>query len=464
LKLVRGPTISSRSILATSYGGEARLVSCQAESSQDFADRLIKLSIDAFGSNGFPRLELAEALGATFSATSYSGPEPTAHKRSLLRQYLECELGLSEEVRTYMGNGAFFVVSEDPQDGGLEVMDSIENELGQTTIGSRDTKTSSSLSPSALLTCTALLCLVWNRAAKSCANAMGIVRPKDTSISKAAVAVCELVADRLMKEASTSYSLLTSSSPPLQSGHRPSHGSTSMEFVEAAVWLLRSCGCHEKAIYVLQDRMNNPAIRNASIGGGIGNGNGSGWSQIKFDSYIATHLGELWSSKDDTCCQLVLLAPATRDLIARNPTLGLSIFTSPHPQNEKEWRNMKPADDPLAHPLYPSKVVELLKSVSPRVGIQGIGAGDYSPAESPGYFSSFQSGDVVTPLPLHSGRALAVTYLESSIGIATGRPPKTSGESFHDSNSRDESDDRKADMHDELSYLLLEGVISERGC
>jgi len=467
-------SVRTRSILATSYGGEARLVSCQAESSQDFADRLIKLSIDAFGSNGFPRLELAEALGATFSATSYSGPEPTAHKRSLLRQYLECELGLSEEVRTYMGNGAFFVVSEDPQDGGLEVMDSIENELGQTTIGSRDTKTSSSLSPSALLTCTALLCLVCfqvnppnatlaNRAAKSCANAMGIVRPKDTSISKAAVAVCELVADRLMKEASTSYSLLTSSSPPLQSGHRPSHGSTSMEFVEAAVWLLRSCGCHEKAIYVLQDRMNNPAIRNASIGGGIGNGNGSGWSQIKFDSYIATHLGELWSSKDDTCCQLVLLAPATRDLIARNPTLGLSIFTSPHPQNEKEWRNMKPADDPLAHPLYPSKVVELLKSVSPRVGIQGIGAGDYSPAESPGYFSSFQSGDVVTPLPLHSGRALAVTYLESSIGIATGRPPKTSGESFHDSNSRDESDDRKADMHDELSYLLLEGVISERG-
>lgn len=490
----------TRSILATSYGGEARLVSCQAESSQvrkrcferlvkychnsilialyhrqqDFADRLIKLSIDAFGSNGFPRLELAEALGATFSATSYSGPEPTAHKRSLLRQYLECELGLSEEVRTYMGNGSFFVVSENPQGGRLEVVDSIENDLGQMTIGSSDAKTSSSLSPSALLTCTALLCLVCfqvnppnatlaNRAAKSCANTMGVVRPKDTSISKAVVAVCELVADRLITEASPSYSLLTSSSPPLQSGHRPSHGSTIMEFVEAAVWLLRSCGCHEKAIYVLQDRMNNPAIRNASVGSGIGNGNAGGWSQIKFDSYIATHLGELWSSKDDNCCQLVLLAPATRDLIARNPTLGLSIFTSPHPQNEKEWKNMKPADDPLAHPLYPSKVVELLKSVSPRVCKQDIGVSDYSPAESPGYFSSFQSGDVVAPLPLHSGRALAVTYLESSIGIATGRPPKTPGESFHGSNYRDESDDRKADMHDELSYLLLEGVISERG-
>jgi len=42
-------SVRTRSILATSYGGEARLVSCQAESSQDFADRLIKLSIDAFG-------------------------------------------------------------------------------------------------------------------------------------------------------------------------------------------------------------------------------------------------------------------------------------------------------------------------------------------------------------------------------------------------------------------------------
>ncbi|KAL7467639.1 hypothetical protein ACHAXS_007880 [Conticribra weissflogii] len=467
-------SVGIRSILASSYGGEARVVSCQAENSQDFADRLIKLSIDAFGSNGFPRLELAEALGATFSATSYSGPEPTAQKRSLLRQYLECVLGLSEEVRTYMGCGVSVVVMEDAQDGGLEIIDSITDGLVQIAIGSGDAKTSSSLSPKALLTCTALLCLVCfqmnppnatlaNRAAKSCASAMGIVRPKDTGISKAVVAVCDLVADRLMKEASTSYSLLTSSPTPLPSSHRPNHGSTGMEFVEAAVWLLRSCGCHEKAIYVLQDRMNNPAIRNASVGGGIGNANGSGWSQIKFDSYIATHMGELWSSKDDTCCQLVLLASATRDLIARNPTLGLSIFTSPHPQNEKEWRNMKPADDPLAHPFYPSKVVELLKSVTPQVISHGIGAGECSPAESPGVFLTFQSGDVTAPLPLHSGRALAITYLESSIGIATGRPPKSSGESFHCTNSCDESDDRKADMHDELSYLLLEGVISERG-
>ena len=145
-----------------------------------------------------------------------------------------------------------------------------------------------------------------------------------------------------------------------------------MEFVESAVWLLRSCGCHEKAIDVLQERMNSPSFRNSAVGTDSSSG-GGGWSQIKFDSYIATHLGELWLSRDDRCCQLVLVSSATRDLIARNPTLGLSVFTTLHPQNETEWKNMKPSDDPLAHPL-PPKVVELLKSISPRQSAElGIG-------------------------------------------------------------------------------------------
>jgi hypothetical protein len=43
------------------------------ESSLDFTDRLMRLCVDAFGPNGLPRLELAEASGATFSATSYAG-------------------------------------------------------------------------------------------------------------------------------------------------------------------------------------------------------------------------------------------------------------------------------------------------------------------------------------------------------------------------------------------------------
>ncbi len=47
-------------------------VECR-ELSRDFADRLMRLCVDAFGSNGFPRLELAKASGATFLATSYAG-------------------------------------------------------------------------------------------------------------------------------------------------------------------------------------------------------------------------------------------------------------------------------------------------------------------------------------------------------------------------------------------------------
>lgn len=81
----------------TSKVSEASKVSFCFCCLQNFADRLLKLATDAFGANGFPRLELAEALGATFSATSYVGPEPTAGRQDLLRRYLESVLGLAED-------------------------------------------------------------------------------------------------------------------------------------------------------------------------------------------------------------------------------------------------------------------------------------------------------------------------------------------------------------------------------
>ena len=115
-------------------------------------------------------------------------------------------------------------------------------------------------------------------------------------------------------------------------------------------------------------------------------------------------------------------------------------------------------DDPLAHPLYPTKVVDLLKSINP----QESSGGAHQELRTTESFSPRSKGS--RPLPIESGRALAVTYLESAIGIATGRPSSqdTSSSSTYQPESRD-IDERKADMHDELSYLLLEGVISERG-
>ncbi len=56
---------------------------------------------------------------------------------------------------------------------------------------------------------------------------------------------------------------------------------------------------------------------------------------------------------------------------------------------------------------------------------------------------------------------MAVLYLEWAIGITTGRPPSP-GSSLLEL-SCDKVDKGIADMHAELSYLLLEGVISERG-
>jgi hypothetical protein len=66
------------------------------EVSEDLTDRLMRHSIDSFGSNGFPRSKLAEALNASFTATSYVGLEPSSHARDLLRQYLEAVLGLAD--------------------------------------------------------------------------------------------------------------------------------------------------------------------------------------------------------------------------------------------------------------------------------------------------------------------------------------------------------------------------------
>jgi hypothetical protein len=62
-------------------------------------------------------------------------------------------------------------------------------------------------------------------------------------------------------------------------------------------------------------------------------------------------------------------------------------------------------------------------------------------------------------LPLESGRALAVTFLESAIGIDTGRP---TDDEFDSLPLYAKAKEQIADFHDELSFLLLEGVIAER--
>lgn len=425
---------------------------------QDMADRLMKLAIEAFGAGGFPRSELAEAVSASFTATSYVGPEPTASSRALLRQYLEAVLGLTD----FDSGGSsgwpteMSTVISAKKEGHFGAFDEAGTSRRATS------STPSSASPAALVCGTSLLCLVCthmvppnasmaNRAAKACAAKIGVIFPGGT-VSAAATSVCEQVADKLLKEASATFSLLNVSFPaPIKSSHR-SPASIHMDFVEAAVWMLRACGKHERAIEVLYDRLQQPKVPD-----GTGKTPSGGfWSQIKYESYTATHLSELWGSGEDQGCQMVLQSQATRRLLESNPRLGLSVFTAMHPQNESQWRAMVARDDPLSHPSYPLQVVELLKSINPAVAYEDI--------ERSFTVSTDDEVDQykdAAPLPLESGRALAVTYLESAIGISSGRP--TTEDAF-DSLPPDETvEERASNMHDELSYLLLEGIISERG-
>lgn len=157
----------------------------------------------------------------------------------------------------------------------------------------------------------------------------------------------------------------------------------------------------------------------------------------------------MWATQTDLACRLVIKSSATYRLLENNPRLGLSVFTCVHPQNESSWRNLNARSDPLAHPQHAREVVQLLQSVHPCV-IYNDTTNESKTREEEEDF-----------LPLDSGRNLAIAYLESAIGVTTNRPIE-----------QDEYDslplephvvERIASFHDELSLLLLEGVIAERG-
>ena len=144
---------------------------------------------------------------------------------------------------------------------------------------------------------------------------------------------------------------------------------------------------------------------------------------MKYDTHIASHLGELWSVGDESCCNLVLNSAATRKLLERNPRLGLGVFNTLHSQNEQQWMSTVVIElrDPLAKSVFPMKVVDLLKSICPIVTYNGGSTHNMS-SETGESEGGVVGQEGANDLPLDSGRALAVTYLESAIGISTGRP------------------------------------------
>lgn len=441
LRTLADETQAAPWIVAASYSGQAKVLQCQPDTAQDLADRLMRHAIDAFGAHGFPRAELAEAVHASFTATSYVGPEATPKARALLQQYLEAVLGLADWESGGTSGWPTELASGEGHHGAF-------GDGSNSGRGAPPTVVSAS-TPAALLTGSALMCLVClqlsppnsslaSRAALACAEKMGVII---SGVSDAAIGVCEMVADKLLREASSSFSLLSGSSPtPIARGPRSSQSAMYTDFVEASIWLLRACGKHERALDVTYERLH----RQGQAQGDVPANTRGAWSEIKYESYTATHLSDLWASGSDDGCRLVIRSPSTYRVLETNPRLGLSVFTSVHPQNEGQWRVMRARDDPLARPDVVKEVIKLLMSINPAI--------PYNAEPTP------ITDDGV--LPLESGRALAVTYLESAIGIETGRP--TEDDVFETLPPDQQLEEQVIGFHDELAFLLLEGVILER--
>lgn len=420
-------TLPNKEVAAISYGGEGKLLLFKEDTVQDLADRMMKLCIDAFGSSGFPRAELSEAVDAKFSATSYVGPEPTNSARSILRQYLEMILGL--DVHKDFN-------SDDAQDSFFDL-----NESFSVNSKSKTAHISTYISASAILalTCTKLTPMnasLASRSTKACAMKLGVVSKLERNgINSATSNLCKVIVDILLTASESDSIGIANATPTRRNIGR-------MEFIESATWLLRACGEHEHALAIERERMANPAVISSSNQTPDLKARSS-WSQLKYESFAASHLGELWSHGDISCKELVLTSDVTMHLLESNPLLGIEVFTSAFPKSEDQWNDLKENEDPLKSLEFTNRVVQLLKSAKPLI-----------PHDKRERIVQIESNALPQhELPLESGKALAVTYLEALIGISTKRP--------HVHYPR-ELVETVSEVHNELALLLLEGVLSER--
>jgi hypothetical protein len=469
-------------LISVGYSGDARVIVVKEDTPLDLSDRLMRLAIDAFGTNGFPRADLADALHASYSATSYIGPEPSQKAKLLLRQYLEAILGfLTTTTKPLVGE---------------------EQGRQQTSIGDHYQQQHINL-----ILCS-LLCLVStsltppsaslaSRAAKTATDAVS--RSLHPIVSKPIKKIVQAISEVLLQHASSltmqsSISLIRQSTAPITSSNSKNQGAESaVAFFESALWLLRAAGLHERAIQAVQDQMT-------SFGNSTGAAGVAAWSLNKYETYTASHLAELWSSRNLDFANLVLTTTATKHLLESNPALGLSVFTSSHPKSRQEWIEIEKGisrvteKDPMYHLVDVHRVVALLKDtkiISPSVPLQNhedegkdeesieTRAAEISADDSGGGLEIQYKGGGVAPVveidsfsgkneitfedsyPLYSGRDLAICFLESAIGISSDRPltaDSTTSMIPVDTHVME----RTVSLHEELAYFLLEGVLCER--
>ncbi|CAM9684429.1 unnamed protein product [Pylaiella littoralis] len=244
-------------------------------------------------------------------------------------------------------------------------------------------------------------------------------------------------------------------------------------FVEALLCLYRGRGLHEDALALAtEERCVAPSPASSSYSGGGtgggGGGGGGGWTAPQFRRWLADYLRELRLSPEAVHRALVLRS--ARPLLEADPALGLSVFLDQQRQSLSHGLLVQrrgtggrrqgaggagagPAEARRTEGrLAPHDVVSFLKTVTPKE------AGQAKAESAAAAISSTRTGKGAAsppPIPLTSGRALTVAYLQALIDAAGAGGGEGSGGG--------KDGEVTSALHDELAYLLMEGLLVEQG-
>eukprot|EP00752_Nemacystus_decipiens_P012161 g10780.t1 len=242
-------------------------------------------------------------------------------------------------------------------------------------------------------------------------------------------------------------------------------------FVEALLCLYRGRGLHEDALALAtEERCVAPSPATSSYSGGSG---GGGWTAPQFRRWLAAYLRELRLSPEAVHRALVLRS--ARPLLEADPALGLSVFLDQQRQGLSHGllvqrrgggfqggRRLGVGSGGAASAegrraegrLAPNDVVSFLKTVTPseagRAKAESAVAAATAAASKAG-----RDGAAPPMIPLTSGRALTIGYLQALIDAG--------GVSGGEGGAGGKEGEVTSALHDELAYLLMEGLLVEQG-
>ncbi|CAM9544144.1 unnamed protein product [Discosporangium mesarthrocarpum] len=302
-------------------------------------------------------------------------------------------------------------------------------------------------------------------------------------------------------------------------------------FVEALLWLHRGRGRHRETLALAtEDRCVVPPLGTGSstpAGGALmakagpyssasGGGASAGWLRADFHKWMAQYLRELWFSDDPAHPPLVLRT--ARPLLEADTSLGLSVFMGMPTQTQAallrgyggvraQERSAGPGEGEVlsvgGKGLAAQEVVAFLKGITPCEAAKAKAEAESretmsfskpsKDVEDSGASPTQLPADLPEPpsIPLTSGRAIAVGYLQSLISVYSyplgklwgDRPDMTSlhpgaaGSSLSALSVKSPTGNvptgnvptgnvptgEVSSLHDELAYLLMEGLLVEQG-